>query len=59
MILGENSSVENFQNAVIHVAKDTGSYADCWNPRSDTDVEIIDILHAAGAQMIVNDFLIG
>ena len=59
MLLGENSSVEYFQNIVIHVAKETGSYADCWNPRSDTDVEIIDILNAAGSQMIVNDFLTG
>lgn len=56
-LFGGFATIESFQNVVIHVAQETGSYADNWNPRTANDVEIAAILEAAGARDIVENYL--
>lgn len=56
-LFGGFATIESFQNVVIHVAQETGSYADSWNPRTANDVEIAAILEAAGARDIVENYL--
>lgn len=56
-LFGGFATIESFQNVVIHVAQETGSYTDSWNPRTANDVEIAAILEAAGARDIVENYL--
>ena len=36
----------DFQNVVVHVIGETGSYEEIWQPRSDDEVSVSDILEA-------------
>ena len=56
-ILFPGAMHSDFQNVKITVSGDTGSYA--WETRSESAVDILDILEHANAEQIVKEFLAG
>lgn len=45
----------DFQNVVVHVTGETGSYEDLWKPRGDDEVSVMAILEAGGVDRIAQE----
>ena len=45
----------DFQNVIVHVTGETGSYEEIWQPRSDDEVSVSDILEAGGGYELARE----